>query len=265
LQKLLNHYQKDELDNDYYEIHRFNGAIVVDSKDNPDFPLLGISNLESQPQIWANRLQEQDFNHFQTIKEELEQLSHIQSDSLSEAPIQPSEAELKQWSKVRNNLYTQQGIPPALTQALLEEGKLQSNEEGEAIFVNKPLITRNTQNSAFFLATSGIIERAVITDQPLQAIASFLVEDSQNQTIPTLYLSINHTEQLPLELLRELDEVNLSIKEPTLAETIKQELPQAKASQTENWLEKWQKQSSFTQEIPPQPKPSRMRQQQLSL
>jgi hypothetical protein len=65
--------------------------------------------------------------------------------------------------------------------------------------------------------------------------------------------------------LRELDEVDLSINEPTLAETIKQELPQAKASQTENWLEKWQKQSSFNQEIPPQPKPSRMRQQQFSL
>ncbi|MEA5470210.1 hypothetical protein VB714_15130, partial [Spirulina sp. 06S082] len=62
LQRLLDYYEKDELENDRYEIHRLDEGrqISVDCKEALGSPILGVKWEGEHLKIWASRLQVRD-------------------------------------------------------------------------------------------------------------------------------------------------------------------------------------------------------------
>lgn len=84
LQRLLDYYEKDELENDRYEIHRLDEGrqISVDRKEALSSPILGVKWEGEHLKIWASRLQVRDVEHFQTIGRELAQIEENEVQSL---------------------------------------------------------------------------------------------------------------------------------------------------------------------------------------
>jgi hypothetical protein len=78
-----------------------------------------------------------------------------------------------------------------------------------------------SSEAAFWVATTGEIERAVIACNPIEALSVLLIEQENNQdnsaTSPaTIYLGIGRASQLPTQFLQELDSVIIAIAEDSL-------------------------------------------------
>ena len=96
--------------------------------------------------------------------------------------------------------------------------------EGEASFAfvldeRGNFITTHPLSSeaAFWVATTGEIERAVIACNPIEALSILLIEQDNSTTPPpTIYLGIERASQLPIEFLQELDSVIIALAEDSM-------------------------------------------------
>ena len=96
--------------------------------------------------------------------------------------------------------------------------------------------------AAFWVATTGEIERAVIACNPIEALSILLIEQDNSTTAPaTLYLGIEQASQLPRQFLQELDSVIIAIAEDShLARNASALLPDAElVSPQSTWNDIW--------------------------
>ncbi len=103
-----------------------------------------------------------------------------------------------------------------------------------------------SSEAAFWVATTGEIERAVIACNPIEALSILLIEQENNQdnsaTAPaTIYLGIEPASQLPIQFLQELDSVIIASAENSqLAQNVITLLPNAElVSPQSSWNDIW--------------------------
>ncbi len=102
-----------------------------------------------------------------------------------------------------------------------------------------------SSEAAFWVATTGEIERAVVACNPIEALSILLIEQENNQnnsaTPPTIYLGIDRASQLPTQFLQELDSVIIAIAEDShLARNAISLLPDAElANPQSSWNDIW--------------------------
>lgn len=250
IMELLDYYQSNELENGRYTINRFreDNRIVVDRTDEL-FTILGVDLKPDAPLVWTNELQKRDLDHFLAIKQELEQLQSIvttQSEPTVTTPESTVNTPSPQFYQQLENDYA---IPTALSTALFEIGKLDVDNQGEAVFVKQPIVGQVTENPAFWIATGEKVEKAIVTDSPVEAISAFLIDYYATQPyVPTVYLSIEQTPELPMELMEQLDYVVVGVKDEALASQLKSTLPDAQHQSdgqlfwNQLWLQQLQRQ-----------------------
>jgi hypothetical protein len=99
-----------------------------------------------------------------------------------------------------------------------------------------------SSEAAFWVATTGEIERAVIACNPIEALSILLIEHENSATAPpTIYLGIERASQLPTQFLQELDSVIIAIAEDShLARNASELLPNAElVSPQSSWNDIW--------------------------
>ncbi|MBE9119490.1 relaxase/mobilization nuclease domain-containing protein [Tychonema sp. LEGE 07199] len=164
-----------------------------------------------------------------------------------------------QWQKVRSHLAVEYSLPLELLEKLHSHSWLYAGSE-KAVFTGRTLegearfafvldergdfTTTHPLSSeaAFWVATTGGIERAVIACNPIEALSILLIEQDNSTTAPaTLYLGIERASQLPIEFLQELDSVIIAIAEDyMLARNASELLPNAElVSSQSSWNEIW--------------------------
>ena len=168
-----------------------------------------------------------------------------------------------QWQKVRSHLAVEHSLPLELLNLLHSHSWLYANSEkavftartleGEASFAfvldergNFSTTHPLSSEAAFWVATTGEIERAVIACNPIEALSILLIEQENNQdnstTAPaTLYLGIERASQLPTQFLQELDSVIIAIAEDyMLARNASALLPNAELINPQSsWNDIW--------------------------
>ncbi|PSB53694.1 relaxase [filamentous cyanobacterium Phorm 6] len=166
-----------------------------------------------------------------------------------------------QWQKVRSHLAVEYSLPLELLDLLHSHSWLYAGSE-KAVFTGRTLegearfafvldergdfTTTHPLSSeaAFWVATTGEIERAVIACNPIEALSILLIEQEQDNstTAPaTLYLGIERASQLPMEFLQELDSVIIAIAEDShLARNASALLPDAElVNPPSSWNDIW--------------------------
>ncbi|MEG4577419.1 relaxase, partial [Microcoleus sp. N3A4] len=99
-----------------------------------------------------------------------------------------------------------------------------------------------SSEAAFWVATTGEIERAVIACTPIEALSILLIEQDNSATAPpTIYLGIERASQLPIQFLQELDSVIIAIAEDSmLARNTSELLPNAElVNPQSSWNDIW--------------------------
>ena len=103
-----------------------------------------------------------------------------------------------------------------------------------------------SSETAFWVATTEEIERAVIACSPIEALSILLIEQENNQdnsatAPPTIYLGIERASQLPTQFLQELDSVIIALAEDShLARNAISLLPNAElVSPQSSWNDIW--------------------------
>jgi hypothetical protein len=139
------------------------------------------------------------------------------------------------WQKVRSHLAVEYSLPLELLEKLHSHSWLYANSEkavftgrtleGEARFAfvldergNFTTTHPLSSEAAFWVATTGEIERAVIACNPIEALSILLLKQENNQDNsttppPTIYLGIERALQLPTQFLQELDSVIIALAE----------------------------------------------------
>jgi hypothetical protein len=168
-----------------------------------------------------------------------------------------------QWQKVRSHLAVEYSLPLELLNLLHSHSWLYAGSE-KAVFTARTLegeprlafvldergnftTTRLlSSEAAFWVATTGEIERAVIACNPIEALSILLIEQENNPDNcatppPTIYLGIERASQLPIEFLQELDSVIIAIAENSqLARNASALLPKAElVSPQSSWNDIW--------------------------
>ncbi|MEG4015777.1 MULTISPECIES: relaxase/mobilization nuclease domain-containing protein [unclassified Microcoleus] len=220
----------------------------------------------------ANELELSQFEITTTapaIANELE-LSQVELAATAPAtPVTANELELQlsilpepdknQWQKVRSHLAAEYSLPLELLDLLHSHSWLYAGSEkavftgrtleGEARFAfvldergNFTTTHPLSSEAAFWVATTGEIERAVIACNPIEALSILLIEQDNSTTAPaTLYLGIERASQLPIEFLQELDSVIIAIAEDyMLARNARSLLPDAElVNPPSSWNDIW--------------------------
>ena len=159
------------------------------------------------------------------------------------------------WEQIRLNLSQQYNLPNSLLTELYEKGWLYASQTGQAIFVERtlddlptlakqleptgnftaiPLNSEPTKKGSFWIATDATVERAVLLSDPIEVLSVIALESTvdKEKRKPTLYWSVDDSEQIPLEFLRAIDTVVIAFKDHEKVENliaeILAELPQAK-------------------------------------
>jgi hypothetical protein len=200
------------------------------------------------------------------------ELESSQSELVASAPATPTtanELELQlsilpepdetQWARVRSHLAVEYSLPLELLEKLHSHSWLYADSEkavftartleGEARFAfvldergNFTTTHPLSSEAAFWVATTGEIERAVIACNPIEALSILLIEQDNSATAPpTIYLGIERASQLPIQFLQELDSVIIAIAENShLARNAIAMLPDAELVNPESsWNEIW--------------------------
>ncbi|MBE9092466.1 relaxase/mobilization nuclease domain-containing protein [Tychonema sp. LEGE 07203] len=164
-----------------------------------------------------------------------------------------------QWVRVRSHLAVEYSLPLELLEKLHSHSWLYAGSEkavftartleGEARFAfvldergNFTTTHPLSSEAAFWVATTGEIERAVIACNPIEALSILLIEQDNSTTAPaTLYLGIERASQLPIEFLQELDSVIIAIAENSqLARNARSLLPDAElVNPPSSWNDIW--------------------------
>jgi hypothetical protein len=187
-------------------------------------------------------------------------------------PILP-EPDETQWQKVRSHLAVEYSLPLELLEKLHSHSWLYAGSEkavftartleGEARFAfvldergNFTTTHSLSSEAAFWVATTGEIERAVIACNPIEALSILLIEQDNSTTAPaTLYLGIERASQLPIQFLQELDSVIIAIAENSqLARNARSLLPDAElVNPPSSWNDIW---IQLIEQEQPTPKPN---------
>ncbi|MEG5043058.1 relaxase/mobilization nuclease domain-containing protein [Microcoleus sp. B4-C1] len=164
-----------------------------------------------------------------------------------------------QWQKVRSHLAVEYSLPLELLEKLHSHSWLYAGSEkavftgrtldGEARFAfvldergNFTTTHPLSSEAAFWVATTGEIERAVIACNPIEALSLLLIEQDNSTTAPpTIYLGIERASQLPIQFLQELDSVIIAIAENSqLARNARSLLPDAElVNPPSSWNDIW--------------------------
>jgi hypothetical protein len=233
-----------------------------------------------QPQHLANAPSEAEANELESSQSDLvasapataNELELSQSELETTAPATPAtanELELQlsilpepdetQWVRVRSHLAVEYSLPLELLNLLHSHSWLYAGSEkavftartleGEARFAfvldergNFSTTHPLSSEAAFWVATTGEIERAVIACNPIEALSILLIEQENSATAPpTIYLGIERASQLPIQFLQELDSVILAIAEDShLARSAISLLPNAElVSPQSTWNDMW--------------------------
>ncbi|MEG4809769.1 relaxase/mobilization nuclease domain-containing protein [Microcoleus sp. F8-D3] len=173
-------------------------------------------------------------NELELSQSELAATAPETSAKASELELQLSilpERNETQWARVRSHLAVEYSLPLELLEKLHSHSWLYAGSEkavftgrtleGEAQFAfvldergNFTTTHPLSSEAAFWVATTGEIERAVIACNPIEALSILLIEQDNSTTTPaTLYLGIERASQLPIQLLQELDSVIIAIAE----------------------------------------------------
>jgi hypothetical protein len=163
------------------------------------------------------------------------------------------------WVRVRSHLAVEYSLPLDLLDLLHAHSWLYAGSE-KAVFTGRTLdgearlafvldergnfTTTHSLSSeaAFWVATTGEIERAVIACNPIEALSILLIEQENSATAPpTIYLGIERASQLPTQFLQELDSVIIAIAEDShLARKASALLPNAElVSPQSTWNDIW--------------------------
>ena len=188
-------------------------------------------------------------------------------------PATPNELELQlsilpernetQWARVRSHLAVEYSLPLELLNLLHSHSWLYAGSE-KAVFTARTLegeprlafvldergnfTTTHPLSSeaAFWVATTGEIERAVITCNPIEALSILLIELENNPNnsateLTTIYIGIERVSQLPTQFLQELDSVIIAIAENSqLARNASALLPNAElVNPPSSWNDIW--------------------------
>jgi hypothetical protein len=237
-----------------------------------------------QPQHLANAASEAEKNELESSQSDLvasasataNELELSQSELETTAPATPAtanELELQlsilpepdetQWVRVRSHLAVEYSLPLELLDLLHSHSWLYAGSE-KAVFTGRTLegearfafvldergnfTTTHSLSSeaAFWVATTGEIERAVIACNPIEALSILLIEQENNQDNsatppPTIYLGIERASQLPTQFLQELDSVIIALAEDSmLARKASALLPNAElVSPQSSWNDIW--------------------------
>ena len=192
-----------------------------------------------------------------------------------------------QWQKVRSHLAVEYSLPLELLEKLHSHSWLYADSSENAVFTGRTLegearfafvldelgnfTTTHPLSSeaAFWVATTGEIERAVIACNPIEALSILLIEQENSATAPaTLYLGIERASQLPIEFLQELDSVIIAIAENSqLARNALALLPNAElVNPQSSWNDIWiQLIEQEEQNIQPNNQPYKQRIQDIEL
>jgi hypothetical protein len=164
-----------------------------------------------------------------------------------------------QWVRVRSHLAVEYSLPLELLDLLHSHSWLYAGSEkavftartldGEARFAfvldelgNFSTTHPLSSEAAFWVATTGEIERAVIACNPIEALSILLIEQENSATAPpTIYLGIERASQLPIQFLQELDSVIIAMAENSqLARNASELLPNAElVSPQSTWNDIW--------------------------
>ncbi len=168
-----------------------------------------------------------------------------------------------QWTRVRSHLATEYSLPLELLDKLHSHSWLYADSEN-AIFTGRTLDGEALEafildergnwttthslpsEAAFWVATTGEIERAVITCNPIEALSFLLIELENNPNnsateLTTIYIGIERASQLPTQFLQELDSVLIALAEDSqLAQNALVLLPNAEfVSPQSSWNDIW--------------------------
>ena len=233
-----------------------------------------------QPQHLAIAPGEAEKNELESSQSELvatlsataNELESSQSELAATAPATPAtanELELQlsilpernetQWARVRSHLAVEYSLPLELLDLLHSHSWLYAGSE-KAVFTGRTLDGEPrfafvldergdfstthplSSEAAFWVATTGEIERAVIACNPIEALSILLIEQENSTTAPpTIYLGIERASQLPTQFLQELDSVIIAIAEDShLARNTSALLPDAElVSPQLSWNDIW--------------------------
>lgn len=134
--------------------------------------------------------------------------------------INKNDTPLQQKKQAYQQLESVYGIPTALLQVLEQNHQLRMNAQGKVEFIKTLLGGQDTEDPAFALLTGKRVERAIVTNSPIEAISAFLLEEERQQKVPTLYLSIEKKEELPTQFLSQLEKVVISMDTPKATQEI---------------------------------------------
>jgi hypothetical protein len=205
-------------------------------------------------------------NELELSQSELETTAPATPATANELELQLSilpEPDENQWARVRSHLAVEYSLPLELLEKLHSHSWLYAGSEkavftgrtleGEARFAfvldergnfttTHPLLSE----AAFWVATTGEIERAVIACNPIEALSILLIEQENNQNRsatppPTIYLGIERASQLPTQFLQELDSVIIAIAQDShLARNASALLPDAElVNPQSSWNDIW--------------------------
>ena len=205
-------------------------------------------------------------NELESSQSELETTAPARPATANELELQLSilpERNENQWQKVRSHLAVEYSLPLELLDLLHSHSWLYAGSEkavftgrtleGEARFAfvldergNFSTTQPLSSEAAFWVATTGEIERAVIACNPIEALSILLIEQENNQDNsttppPTIYLGIERASQLPIQFLQELDSVIIAIAEDyMLARNASELLPNAElVNPQSSWNDIW--------------------------
>jgi hypothetical protein len=169
-----------------------------------------------------------------------------------------------QWQKVQSHLATEYSLPLELLDKLHSHSWLYADCSENAVFTGRTLdgevceafildekgnwTTTHSlpSEAAFWVATTGEIERAVIACNPIEALSILLIELENNPNnsateLTTIYIGIERASQLPTQFLQELDSVLIALAEDSqLAQNALALLPNAEVvSPQSSWNDIW--------------------------
>jgi len=215
-----------------------------------------------QPQHLAIAPSEAEENELESSQSELGASAPGTPATANELELQLSilpEPDETQWQKVRSHLAVEYSLPLELLDLLHAHSWLYAGSEkavftgrtfdGEARFAfvldergNFTTTHPLSSEAAFWVATTGEIERAVIACNPIEALSILLIEQENSATAPaTIYLGIERASQLPRQFLQELDSVIIALAEDShFARNASALLPNAKlVSPPSSWNDIW--------------------------
>jgi hypothetical protein len=215
-----------------------------------------------QPQHLAIAPSEAEENELESSQSELVASAPATPATANELELQLSilpERNETQWQKVRSHLAVEYSLPLELLDLLYSHSWLYAGSE-KAVFTGRTLDGEArfafvldergdfstthplSSEAAFWVATTGEIERAVIACNPIEALSILLIEQENSATAPaTIYLGIERASQLLTQFLQELDSLIIAIAEDShLARNASALLPDAElVSPQSTWNDIW--------------------------